>query len=258
MTDQPPTISDDDLHAFVDGALDPERRRSVKAALSQDPDAAARVAAYRSQAEALHTAYDPVGDAPLPEGLRRVAQAPAPRPAPAVWSLRAAAAAALLILGGAAGWLLNDAGNPSANYFAELTGVASEAHRIYAAEVRHPVEVAAEEQAHLFAWLSNRLGSAVWAPNLSDQGYSLVGGRLLPSGDGPAAQFMYETEAGERLTLFVRSGADQGETAFRFARNGDEGAFYWVDRNFGYALVGTIEREPLLRAARAVFVAFSE
>ena len=81
MTDQPPTISDDDLHAFVDGALDPERRRSVKAALSQDPDAAARVAAYRSQAEALHTAYDPVGDAPLPEGLRRVAQAPAPRPA---------------------------------------------------------------------------------------------------------------------------------------------------------------------------------
>jgi anti-sigma factor RsiW len=166
MTDQPPTISDDDLHAFVDGALDPERRRSVKAALSQDPDAAARVAAYRSQAEALHTAYDPVRDAPLPEGLRRAA----PRPAPAVWSLRAAAA--LLILGGAAGWLLNDAGNPSANYFAELTGVASEAHRIYAAEVRHPVEVAAEEQAHLFAWLSNRLGSAVWAPNLSDQGYS--------------------------------------------------------------------------------------
>lgn len=70
------------------------------------------------------------------------------------------------------------------------------AHAVYAPEVRHPVEVAAVEKAHLAAWLSKRLEAEVRAPDLGGAGFALLGGRLLPgealSGAAslPAAQFM--------------------------------------------------------------------
>lgn len=44
-----PTISDYELHAFVDGALDQMRRERVMAFLVRHPAAAADVAAYRRQ-----------------------------------------------------------------------------------------------------------------------------------------------------------------------------------------------------------------
>lgn len=43
------TISDHDLHAFVDGALDAVRRERVRAFLDRNPTVAADVAAYRRQ-----------------------------------------------------------------------------------------------------------------------------------------------------------------------------------------------------------------
>jgi len=85
-------------------------------------------------------------------------------------------------------------------------------------------------------------------------GYSLVGGRLLPSPGGPAAQFMYQDAEGGRLTLYVSSGRSGNlETAFRYVEEGPVGAFYWIDGAFGYALVGEIEKNDLLRGARLVY-----
>ena len=140
---------------------------------------------------------------------------------------------------------------------------AAVAHATYSPEVRHPVEVAADQQAHLVAWLSKRLGAPVRAPALEVAGLSLVGGRLLP-GEGdpssgaqpaPVAQFMYQGSKGQRVTLYVRTEArDHGETAFRFAREGSVSVFYWIDRNFGYALSsGDLERAELLRVANLVY-----
>jgi anti-sigma factor RsiW len=43
------------------------------------------------------------------------------------------------------------------------------------------------------------------------------------------------------------------ETAFRYA--GEEGVstFYWVERNWGYALSGELARPQLLQAARSIY-----
>ena len=72
------------------------------------------------------------------------------------------------------------------------------AHRTFAVEVRHPVEVDAAQEAHLVQWLSKRLGRPLVVPDLSATGYRLMGGRLLPAGSGAAAQLMYENGAGDR------------------------------------------------------------
>jgi anti-sigma factor RsiW len=128
------------------------------------------------------------------------------------------------------------------------------AHIVYSPEVRHPVEVGADQEAHLVAWLSKRLGAQLNVPHLGSLGYTLVGGRLLPGERGPVAQFMYQDGKGTRLTLYVRANADENrETAFRFAQERGIGVFYWLDHQLGYALSGDVEKSELLRVATAVY-----
>ena len=130
-----------------------------------------------------------------------------------------------------------------------------------APEVRHPVEVGADQEAHLVQWLSKRLAVPVRAPGLSRHGFRLVGGRLLPGDDRPVAQFMYQNDAGKRLTLYVLSmpkvrtaAARQAtESSFRFERVGEVNVFHWTDDTRGYALSGDLSREDLLPIARTVY-----
>ena len=168
---------------------------------------------------------------------------------------RYAAAVCWLMIGLAAGWFLHDVRridrSADAPAWARRAAVA---HAVYSPEVRHPVEVGADQEAHLVAWLSKRLGAQLRIPKLSAIGYSLVGGRLLPGERGPAAQFMYQDSRGQRLTLYVRTNRDAGqETAFRFAEDGTVRVFYWIDRGLGLALSGEIEKQELLRVANTVY-----
>ncbi|MDW8468276.1 MAG: anti-sigma factor [Burkholderiales bacterium] len=207
----------------------------------------------RALSQALHQLYDPVLAEPLPERLRIAGVRGRWR------SLgRAAALVALgAALGALAAWQIRGerAQPPASSDASAFARRAAIAHAVYSPEVRHPVEVGADQEAHLVAWLSKRLGAPVRAPKLEDVGYSLVGGRLLPGDDGPVAQFMYECKQGTRITLYVRTdGRDHGETAFRYQSEGKVGVFYWIDRRFGYALAsGDIPRERLLSVAEAVY-----
>ena len=128
------------------------------------------------------------------------------------------------------------------------------AHAVFVPEIRHPVEVAADQEAHLVGWLSKRLGAPLKTPKLEEAGYRLVGGRLLAGENGEVAQFMYENSTRNRLTLYVRREAPkQGDTAFRYAREKDIDVFYWTDSRFGYALSGDTGREDMLRLATVVY-----
>lgn len=91
-------------------------------------------------------------------------------------------------------------------------------------------------------------------PDLSAQGYSLLGGRLLPGNDKPAALFMYENQNGQRVTLNItRSKEAATPTAFLFSSSGVIRTFYWIDNGFGYAISGEINKPPLLSLAKTVY-----
>jgi len=242
---------EDDLLRHVDGALPPERAASVERAAAADPQLAARLEADRTVGRALHAAFDPILSEALPQRLAAVQ----PRRRLAAVG-RAAAAVALVAVGAAGGWFARDVLAPHAAQApaaAALPYAAATAHRVFAVEVRHPVEVGANEEAHLVQWLSRRLGSPIRSPRLDDFGYQLVGGRLLVAAGGPAAQLMYQTAAGQRLTLFVATNPENRETAFRFAEENGASVFYWYDGPLGYALSGEIGRDALLPIARAVY-----
>ena len=98
--------------------------------------------------------------------------------------------------------------------FELFTAEALGAHRLYIAEVRHPIEVTAGEQ-HLVPWLSRRVGTTLRTPDLASFSLKLLGGRLLPGPNGPAALFMYEGPTGERYTFYC-SKLPGPRTAFRY------------------------------------------
>lgn len=245
-----PIVTEAELQAYVDGRLDGARRAAVEAYLAANPAQAEKVRAYALQNEQLHRLFDATLDEPVPEALRvRPAQS-TPRP------LRYAMLLTATLVGTMLGWTLR--GERAPTIVQTMPQRAAMAHLVYAPEVMHPVEVRASEEEHLVKWLSKRLGGPVHAPQLSDVGFELVGGRLLPDQTGPAAQFMYQDARGERLTLYVRQ-AQKGnrETAFRYAQEGKVGVFYWVEGPFGYALSGEFERSQLLRVAENVYRAFN-
>ncbi|MDN2695438.1 anti-sigma factor [Janthinobacterium sp. SUN073] len=255
MTTQ--AISEAQLHALADGILPEELRAAVDAHLRAHPQDAARVDAWREQNRQLRALFDPVLDETVPPALRQAAAAPSA--ANHAWyrpAMQAAAAVVLLIAGGAGGWLLRGGDSVTASASPiSLARSAAIAHAVYTPEVRHPVEVGVEQEAHLVQWLSKRLGSTLQPPVLSPLGYHLIGGRLLPGdGDGPVAQFMYEEDTGKRLTLYVaRERAGKQETAFRYTQEKDLGVFYWIDGQMGYALSARLPKAELGKIADAVY-----
>lgn len=256
MNERDDMMAESDLQAWVDARLPAERRADIDSWLAAHPDEAERVTTYRALNEQLRTHFGAVLEEPVPERLEAFAQQ-SPR-----WR-RAAAVAGWIVLGaavgGSAGWQLRALTTPAPMAVAPEAPVlarrAALAHATYAPEVRHPVEVGADQEQHLVAWLSKRLGGDVRAPKLDSEGMSLVGGRLLPQDPGPVAQFMYQNSQGRRATLYVRTEVvDQRETAFRYAREGNVRVFYWIDRKFGYALSSAdLEREELLKLANLVY-----
>ena len=250
MSDLPEMPTEDEIQALVDGRLDPGRRAEVERWLSENPDEASRVAELRDISGAIERVYGPLSERPIPARFQNIG-APAMARSP-VW--RVAAMVALIAVGAAGGWFANEAMGPGGDPNVTLARGAVKAHQMYSREVRHAVEVPASEEAHLVAWLSKRLDAPLRAPNLDGEGYRLVGGRLLPASEsGPAAQFMYEAESGERLTLYVEQNLAGGETAFRFTEYDDVSAFWWKDGPLAYVLIGRGERDRLLGLARATY-----
>jgi len=141
-----------------------------------------------------------------------------------------------------------------------LASAAGFAHAVYTPDQRRAVEIDAAHQDQLVAWLSKRMGAAMRPPHLQALGYALEGGRLLPGGAGPVAQFMYRDAGGTRLTLYVsnevadlESGKSDPGTAFRFAQQGELTVFYWVDGPFGYAISAAADREALAGVSAEVY-----
>ena len=240
-------LTEADLHAYADGQLDDVRRVQVEARLAHDLTAAERVRAWREQNEALRALYNPVLNEPVPQRLL------AARPLRGRWP-HYALAAGIMGLSFGLGWMSHSYRTDRFVEAAALPRRAAVAYAVYAPEVRHPVEVGADQQDHLVKWLSKRLRNDLKVPVLTQQGFELVGGRLLPGGKGPGAQFMYQDARGQRITLYVSlRDAEPRDTAFRFSQEDKVAVFYWIDGKLGYALSGEMDRASLLAVATVVY-----
>lgn len=258
MTPQRP--DETTLHAWVDGELQPDAAAAVAQWLAEHPEEAARMAAIQAQNAGLQALHAQLLEEPVPPQLIRTLQRPTLQ-----WRWQHALAAGIMLsvglgLGYGAG-RQTSVSQPAAT-LAQLPGFVREAaaaHAVYVPEQRHPVEVAVQQQTHLVQWLSKRLGVALKPPVLEAQGFQLMGGRLLPGESGQArAQFMYEDQAGQRVTLYVsvlnpETAAASAPASFQWSSDGASHGFYWIEGRQGYALSASLPRERLQTLANAIY-----
>ncbi|HXV25414.1 MAG TPA: anti-sigma factor [Alphaproteobacteria bacterium] len=247
-------ITDADLHAAADGRLPLDRQAEIEATMAGNTDIAARVGFYRRLNAELHAAYDFMLSEPLPDGL-------AATPQRSLWRVpaRVAAAIVLLVAAAASGWLARDLTDEYARPAQALAELAAEAHLVYAAQVRHPVEVPATDKDHLQAWLSKSLARPVHVPELASIGYEFMGGRLLPADRDAAGQLtvagqlMYQSASGNRVTLYFMPATEQRDSAFRFIEADGLSVWYWHDEKLAYALASELSREQLKAVCNEVY-----
>lgn len=262
-------VSEDELHAYVDGQLDGNRRLAVERWLADDADAARRAEDYRAQTALLHDLFDTVLREPptdaeqeLTDRLKGRLAFNDNRPA---WHarplVRFAAAVMLVVAGAGGGWIGRGVQAPSPSPVAQqrqqtlatFAAEATEAHRFYTSDERFQVELGADNQDELNGWLSKRMGRDVFGPDLGRVGFRLIGGRSLPTDLGAGAQYMYVNDANKRITLFVGAPQSGNTSNFSFTQNGDVSTFYWVEGPLAYALAGRLSKEELLEIAKAVY-----
>lgn len=248
-------IDADALHAYVDGQLAADERAEVERYLAAHPDAASEVAGWARQNEAMAALFPPVtGETPArlsPRALDRGVRADRRQ------SFRnIAAALVLLVLGSGIGWFGRDYLGPTEAAPDRLIDAAVVAHELYVREKTHAVEVAANAP-NLMTWLSNRIATPIDAPNLTEQGFTFVGGRLLP-GDpeylpAPVAQLMYENASAQRVTLYITAALPDKKEVWSFKTFDGIEAYYWANDRVTCTVVGDLPEKDLRMLGKKIF-----
>ncbi|NNU38599.1 anti-sigma factor [Rhizobium sophorae] len=239
-------ITEDDLHAFVDKALDAERYRDVAAFLDTNEEAAKRVASYQMQAAGLRSALEPTATEPVPSRLNLAniieMQRPAGRPRVAQ---SAAAAIVLLAIGASGGWLVKGYSMPPTEGVSALAQEASASYSAFAGDRLRPVEVRADGTDDLKLLASETLGGSVAIPDLTKAGYRLMGGRVIPTFHGSGFMLMYDNDRGSRLVMLTRRMKVDQDKQMVASEQRDIRGWSWASRGLGYSLVGAIGSQEL-------------
>ena len=242
-------IDEHELHLYVDEHLGEERRRAVEALLCNHPEVAARINDYRHQNELMRQLFNPAGDAPPTDEQERLLRVLGQRLGrgrmAALWRPASAAAAAL--------FLAATQGADGTEYYDERTTImpepmpsfadtAARVHSFYAGGVG----------TELGPLLDKRLGAPLRLPDLTQKGFSLVGGRLLPAVEGAAAQLLYRDQAGRLVSVFLGPADKTRLTATQAPeRKNDLSLYAWLDGPIGVAVVGGLSGDELRGIAEA-------
>jgi anti-sigma factor RsiW len=258
----------EDLVAYVDGELAAADARAVEAWLAGDAEAQQLRRQLQEDSLALRgllsavlrepapkqlvDAITPKGDADArPAAGATVAQLPGrarPRPL-APWV--AMAAAVCLIVGGLGGFFAGqyqtrqEMASVTPQPLSWIMQVA-QYHRVYAAEKRHLVEVAAAETPHIESWLGKRLEMPLVVPDLTAQGLTFEGARMLVIDGEPVAQLIYTPPDGRALALcIIRSPRE--DKPLTASQQEDLRIVDWRAKGYGFVVVGW-EDEARMRA----------
>lgn len=244
-----------DIHLALDGELSGDDRADFEHWLDAHPDMKALSARFERDRAMLAAALAPMLDEPVPSRLTKTAQGEAkPRRSWNALFRSAAAAAVLLAIGGAGGYLVAVNGWTSAagagDRFADN---AIAAYITYAADQAHAVEVGGGDKHYLDSWLSKRIGMKVVAPDLAAEGFTLLGGRILPAGHDVAALLVYKDAASNQLSIYVTGAGEAKVKGTYAAEEGGPTAIYWLDLRYGCAIVGSLPSERLAAVARSAW-----
>ena len=188
-------LSEDDLHAFVDQALDTRRQAEVAAYLESHPEIAARSRTIASR-PICGAALAPVTEEPVPPelDLGRMIADRRRRGAVVQW---AAAAVVLVCLGGLGGWSLRGITEVPSAGLPSLALEAADSYSVFASDRAHAVEIAASDRADCCNGFPSNWDGKWPYPTLPHQAIvSWVGALWRPRMDRRRSSFMTMAGAG--------------------------------------------------------------
>jgi anti-sigma factor RsiW len=110
-------------------------------------------------------------------------------------------------------------------------------------QANHLTDVQTGDQQGVKPWLRNRLGVAPPAPDLTAQGFSLVGGRIDYVLAKPVAAIVYR-QGDHLINLFVAQGAE-AERGARVATMQGVNVALWSEKGFNLCAVGDVSADEL-------------
>jgi anti-sigma factor RsiW len=260
-------VDDVMLMAYVDGEVDVATARQIEHAIGADPDIAARAKMFRESASLLRGAYsEPMHEevpqrlvaalSPLAKQDNVIKLAPRRSVRQIVGWAMAASLAALVVGSGGTYWYVS--GNPPLADGMQIVSSdrwldhVSSFYDVYNTELKKDdrllVDFKADDIPELANWFSARLNRPLSVPDLSAQGFHPQGGRLLIINGKPAAQFLYQSDAGELVGLAIATSGETYQPA-RTARRHNVNIVHWRNNGFAYAFMGTIELPRLEKLA---------
>jgi anti-sigma factor RsiW len=199
------------LSAYLDGELSPEDSAALDARLEADPALRAELDALKAANAAAEEDFAALLGQPVPLAIARAVEAaPAPQaaraapgPRPPRWRALAASLA-LIAFGAAGGYLAARIGQPAPRV--DWVADVAQYHAVYARQKVHLVEVPATEAAHIRTWLTDQVGVPFQIPDLTAEGLTFQGARLLVAAGRPVGQLMYTDASGGVVALcFIAS-----------------------------------------------------
>lgn len=245
------------LSAYLDGEIGEAERAELETLLTRDDDAKTLLEKLKTGSNFGNTAFEDFLHDPVPLALvrqikqgpgtslktERVTAAAAPVRSVKIWPRVLAGSVALMLLGGAAGFIVGTAGNTGqpaeiANARGLLDDIA-DYHRIYSRQKDHLVEVPASEAPKIETWLAASVGVPFRIPQLSGKGLTFQGARLLVSNGKPVAQLVYRSAEGEIFAIcFLKNTSGAQSSDFDESIRDDVGMVSWQKGGAAYVLVG--------------------
>jgi anti-sigma factor RsiW len=238
-------LTDADLHGYMDGELDSERRALVAGQLAQDPALAAKIAAFSADKARFAQAF---GAAPpdVPAAwIARIeaASRPAGRKALAGHPIVMAWAAAIVLA------LIGAYADTTLFPQDAVLSAALDARGGATAPVLSLAGTMLPSAAARDALLQDRLHLKVHAPDLSHFGFRLARLDMY----GHAAGLRYRDAAARELTIYVK--ASSGEARFDMLRRGDLRVCIWQDDVVSAVIAGRMSAGEMMRVASSAYAA---
>lgn len=247
-------VSEFELMAYADGLYDHNeaQRRRVEAHLRAAPEDAERVATWRAQNAAIRDGLRNLADEPLPARATALLDSPDVGQTAVRRTQRLAgriAASFLFLLAGAgAGWLWSEESGQARPEIARFASFAA-AQADQGAPTAGTTPLMSAVPPGLES--NRRVAIVLEAPDLTAQGFRLVGSGSLETGGERVLRMTYRGEGGQRLDLLFRSRWNPDAADWTLATAGQRRAGAWRAVAVDVAVatdLSTVEAEALVAA----------
>jgi anti-sigma factor RsiW len=248
--------TEQDLHAYLDGELPPERVAAVEDYLAHNPGEAQRLQAYRSDGEAIAKLFvraDQIVSRRSPSVVTSIPTPAAGRTlSPGAWSPRAwQVAAAVIVFVFAASWGLLRQGNFDASE--RKFGTEAVTAHLLATDPAPATHASLDEIAK---FLSAAVNGHIELRK-PDGDYQLVDSRFVTTPNGRVAQLAFRGPDQGLITMYLEPRPGSKDTPFQPVATGHSEltTLVWTDDEIACAVTGALPPERLEQLARSLYEA---